>query len=712
MVTWRIHMLGPLEIAHDDVAVEPGPAKQQCLLAVLLLDRNHVVTLDRLVSALWDEPPRSAVANVRTYASRLRAVFNAPGRGARFRSQSSGYLLSVTDSELDLAQFQAHATAGRKAVASGDLNSAVVEFSRALQLWRGSALADLEKPLRLGQWLATLDEQHLTLVEESIDARQRLGEDVQLIGELRRLTNENPLRERLWRQLILSLYRSGDIGGALATYDKSSAILRDELGIDPGPELTELHNAVLRRDPALKAPATTPVAAKITASIPMELPPCPTMLVGRDEQLAQITKAASSHGESPAIALVGPGGVGKSAVAIRAAYDCIDQFPDGQIYVDLIESTPDRRPQNPQQVLARLLRSLGVPNERVPSSVEEASAVFRSMTASRHILVLLDNAIDEAQVRPLITSAQNCTTLVTSRRTLATLDGMRHVELDTLTEDAALALLAELCGPKRIALEKRHAHELAALCNRLPLAIRIASARLVAQPTATVNDLVCQLADECQRLDVLSFGDLAMRSCLDVSLNSLVSAPARSLFQLLGTLHIVDVTGPVAAALMDLSTACAERLLSELSDARLIENCGAGRFTMHDIVRAYAAELGGTVALAGQSAALNRVLDFYLRTARRAGDVLRPGLYRTCIEESCEADPQVTFACPESANRWLEAELPNLMALARRSAGCEPPEARFVMLILPAIYHFLNMHGRWNELAELATLVQKMAVRL
>ncbi|GAA4061249.1 AfsR/SARP family transcriptional regulator [Nonomuraea soli] len=522
----KFRILGSLTVDAEAGPVDLGPAKQRTVLAALLLEANRIVPVDRLVAAAWEgEPPRSAVANVRTYASRLRKTLRE-----RVESRPPGFVLHVGDDELDLAAFRELAGRGRAALAAGHDGEAVATLGEALSLWRGAAAEDLSRSAGLEAPLAALDEQRLAVLEDWIAARQRLGHDGQLIDELRRLTDTHPLRERLWSQLILARYRGGDIGGALAGYAQARNVLAENLGVDPGPELVRMHQAVLTRDPALDLLDTHPpgprhptdsfprpadalgrfVAPDRAApdpgtrqhAVPRELPADTSVLVGRDKELHLLLDSViggPEHAHGPTVLVLhGPAGIGKSVLAVRAASLLAEHFPDGQLFADLRGTATSRK--QPRKVLAGFLRSLGVPDRRIPDDEDETAARYRSITADRRLLILLEDAADEAQVRPLVPAAPGSIVVITARRPLAALDGAAHLHLERLSPDAAEELLVRLCGPERVEAEREETHRLAARCRGLPLALRIAAARLVADPLLPVSALG----------DHLEYGDLTI----------------------------------------------------------------------------------------------------------------------------------------------------------------------------------------------------------
>jgi DNA-binding SARP family transcriptional activator len=515
----KFQLLGPVAVRCGAQSLPLGPSKQRALLVALLLDRGHVVPMERLLEVLWDgEPPNSAVSNIRTYASRLRGTIIDGWRGPRVHGRPPGYLIEVDDDELDTAVFANLAGAGYAALADGKADRAATYFRNALDLWHGAAGEDVPRSRCLDRRLSALDEQRLAVVEEWINARQQTHGDADLIADLRRLTESHPLRERLWGHLVLALYRVGDVGAALTAFQRARTVLIEDLGVEPGPDLVQLHQAVLARDPALGGPVAQaraqrqPVVAPravVTTWTPRELPVTAPTLIGRDREVASVvTTVASRCGEGavPAgmptvLAIHGPSGAGASAVAIRAATELIPVFPDGQLYADL-------RAAGAAQVLGWFLRALGTPAGQVPSDVEEAAARFRSASADRRLLILLDNATDEAQVRPLLSATSGSAVIVTSARKLAALDATAHVGVAPLSDDDAIRLLATISGAGIGAASKHSLRTLVELCGGLPLALRIVAARLASAPDVPLDRLAAELVAERRRSRALSCGDL------------------------------------------------------------------------------------------------------------------------------------------------------------------------------------------------------------
>lgn len=605
----EFRLLGRVDVRRDGVPLPLGAAKQRAMLATLLVEANRPVSLDRLTEALWGSTaPRSAVANLRSYAAALRRTLCGPaGSDAeRLIAEHRAYLLTVRPGELDLATFEDLAAQARDALARGEVAAAARWLTEALATWRGRAGEGLPPGTILGLRLAALDERRLAVFEDCTEARLALGEHATLVGELRAYVAEHPLRERAWGQLMLALYLSGNPASALATYVAAAAVLREQLGVEPGEELRRLHRAMLNRDEPLSPLLLERPTAGIAAPRPSEEQngapksqrqlPGVVALVGRTCEIVDLSAAVADDEASgaPTITAVhGPAGVGKSALVVHVARALAGLFPDGQLYVDLQSNRADIDPLTHGEALARLLRTLGVPENDMPPHDDERAAWYRSLLAGRRVLVLLDNATDAAQLRPLLPAHPEGAVLVTSRRKLTTLDGASNMGLGVLPHDAAVGLLRSLVGCDRVDEGTGVATELVRLCDHLPLALRIAGARLASRPDRPVRLLVDDLADERRRLDVLSFEDLCLRSSLEASYRPLALRDplvARA-FRLLGLLRPTEVDVAAGAALLNAPVAAAERTLESLVDARLLDSPTPGWYRMPELVRLYAAEL-------------------------------------------------------------------------------------------------------------------------
>ncbi|QTD99165.1 AfsR/SARP family transcriptional regulator [Streptomyces cyanogenus] len=667
----RFGVLGPVRAWRGEEALPTGSPQQRALLAALLLREGRTATAAELIDALWgSEPPSQALAAVRTYASRLRKALD-PGV---LVSESGGYAVrGLGEGALDLAVAQDLTAEAEKARGTGDLGRARSLLNQALSLWDGEPLAGVPGPYAEAQ-RARLEEWRLGLLETRLDLDLEQGCHADAVSELTALTAAHPLRERLRELLMLALYRSGRQAEALAVYADTRRLLAEELGVDPRPGLSELQQRILRADPALaepSAPVTEPTAAPVR---PAQLPASVPDFTGRSSFVSELTEVLSSASEAEGrvmavSALAGIGGVGKTTLAVHVAHRARPAFPDGQLYVDLQGTGP--RPAEPETVLGSFLRALGTPDSAIPDSLEERSALYRSVLDGRRVLVLLDNAKDAAQVRPLLPGTEGCAALVTSRVRMLDLAGAHLVDLDVMSPEEALALFTRIVGEERVAAEREAALDVVAACGFLPLAIRIAASRLAARRTWTVSVLAAKLADERRRLDELQAGDLAVKATFELGYGQLEPAQARA-FRLLGLADGPDISLAAAAAVLDLPPEDTEDLLESLVDTSLLESAAPGRYRFHDLVRLYARACAERDEWppSERAAAMSRLLDFYLATAARVYAIERPG-DRTVDHLEVTEQAGQTFSDEGKALDWLHTEAACILACVQQSLGQE-----------------------------------------
>ena len=662
-------VLGPL-------AVEGPPGhwvtlrgdRQRTLLAVLLLNANQHVHVDVLVEALWPErPPKSYASNLHTYLSRLRERID----GLRVDHGPPGYRLRVEPDELDLLVFRAAVADGQRA---GDAVAASRHYRRALAQWRGPVLAGLHVP-RLDADVARLESERLAVFEDCVDAELTAGRHGELTGELQAMITEHPLRERLAAQLMIALHRAGRQSDSLEIYRRLRTTLIDELGVEPGAEARRVHAAVLRgEDPVPRMPPPVwPVC---------QLPPDIADFTGRDAELAELTGVLGSDTGVPVAVLSGEPGAGKSTLAVRAAHRLRSRFPDGQLYVPLGRDVGE--------VLADLLRALGVPGPAVPDDVRARAAVFRGRLADRRVLVVLDDAVDPEHVRALLPGTPGCAVLVTSRQRLSGLAGAHRLALGPLSDTEAAELLNRLAGA-RVTRERADAGRIIAACARLPLALRIAGSRLAIRPHLRLGELADRLEDEVRRLDELTVSDLAVRSSIALSHEGL-RPPARRAFGLLGRCRLVDLPAWAVATLV--GTPDADEAVEELVEASLLETrgpdaTGEGRYRMHDLVRLYAAE--GPADEGGASTVLAATLALAdAAAARLPRTVPMPAVaHEPFAQPLPDALVSRLLARPEE---WFAAERANLVRLIG-SLG-----AREALLLLDKLSVYLYLHGHYADL--------------
>jgi len=707
----QFRVLGPLDVrTRDGAAVHIGAAKQRRLLAALLLQPNRLVRTERLQAALWrDKPPPSTASLVRTYVSRLRLRLGLDDNGGApgIAAVPGGYRLRVADDELDSLVFERFTSDGLRALAGGDRAAAVTRLHRGLALWRGPALEDLTLDDDMAAEVGRLAERRAAAEVAWIDARLDLGQHADLTTELRAMVAEHPLRERLWAQWMLALYRCGRRAEALSAFRDLRRRLVRELGVEPDASTQRLHQRILAGDPVLDLPTDSDGgpgerSVSVRPVVPRQLPPDLATFTGRAAELARLRATLRPGGGTdpvPIVAINGVGGIGKSALAVHTAHQLADRFPDGQLYANLQGATDGRAPLTPFAVLNRFLRSLGA-GARDIADVDEAAARFRAVTAGRRLLVVLDDARDAAQVRPVLPASPTCAVLVTSRTMLASLDGAFHVRLDLLSADEAAALIGRLADHRRVERDPAGTERVARLCGHLPLALRIAGARLASRPHWPARALADRLQDARRRLDELRVDDLAVRTSFDVSYQllraseSTVDRSAADAFGLLGLPDGPDLGLPAIARLLDRDAATTEQIMERLVDAQLVESATGDRYRMHDLLRLFAREQTGDGA--ARTGALTRLLDWYTAAAWQAHRLVRPDGRRG---PGCDrwARPVLPMSTMDQALDWLETERSNLVAAVEQAAGTEGVAPRIAIEIARALFGFFLMRGYWQD---------------
>jgi DNA-binding SARP family transcriptional activator len=640
-------VLGPLQV----VAGDPGQpdvvsaARLRALLAVLLWRSNEPVAIDELAELVWDgAPPGGAPEATRALVMRLRRRLDRRA-AARIVTRAPGYAIEAADDELDASLFETLTRQAGAAAGSGQWARAARTGAEALQLWRGTPLTDIPSQTLRDQWVPTLDRLHMQALGWRAEGYLREGHHEQLIPDLRDLTARYPLQERFHGQLMLALARSGRQAEALAAYQHLSSVLVSELGAEPGTELRALHQQILR---AGHAPADSPPAASLAGPgpegttrrrivgglVPRQLPAVVAGFTGRAGEQAALLRildqaSRGTPGSVVVSAIGGPPGVGKTALAIHCAHQVAARFEDGQLYVNLRGFDPVGPPAAPAEAIRGFLDALGVPPEQIPPGLDAQAGLYRSLLSGKRMLIVLDNARDERQVRPLLPGSPGCPVIITSRRTLAGLavsNGARPITLDVLTTTEARQLLAARLGAERVAAEPGAVTELAGQCGCLPLALAVAAAHAAFRPEIPVAALVAELSDTASRLDALDTGDPAasVRTVFSWSYTELTAAAAR-MFRLLGLHPGPDITAMAAGSLAACSSAAARRMLAELTDAHLLTECRHGRYTCHDLLRTYAAsQTRSTDSDLDREAATGRLLDYYLHAAHAAACILSP----------------------------------------------------------------------------------------
>jgi DNA-binding SARP family transcriptional activator/tetratricopeptide (TPR) repeat protein len=713
----EFRLLGPLEVHRDDGRPVRLAPKEQALLAALLLSANKVVPADRLIEQIWGSPAPGVTRNtLHVLVGRLRRALRPDGAGPSAelpRTCPPGYLLEATPGQLDLHRFEELVAGARQLEAAGDLQQASGCLRAGLALWRGPALAGVHADGLRRIDAPRLEERRLAVLEERIELDLRLGRYAELVGELTALVAEHPLRELLSGQLMRALYCSGRQADALSLYRQVRGALAGELGLEPCPALQELERAILHADPALEPVLPAANEAPRQPAFPPEpcqLPPDIDDFTGRNDAVAQVQQLLKGERATAIVisAIAGKAGVGKTALAMRVAHRLRPHFPDGQLYVNLRGA--EAQALDPAEVLAGFLRALGLEGTVIGERLEDRVRQFRAQLADRRVLVVLDNAASEAQVRPLLPASHGCAALVTSRASLSGLEAAHPLTLDVLDSDQAVALLARLAGPDRVAAEPHAAQQIVRLCGWLPLAVRIAGARLASRPHWRLALLAGRLADERRRLDELVTGDLEVRASVALSYHGRSEAE-RLLFRLLGVLAAPNFPAWVAASLLDTELAEAEKLLERLVDAQLVEAAGEDqvgqlRYRLHDLLRVYARErLHGEELAPARRASLARMLGTYLTLAERANAVLEPsGLahYGSGPARGQHADHPAVATVEHDPMRWFEAERTSLVAAVEQAGDAGLWE--FCWRLADTLVSFFGAHAHWDDWRQTHTM--------
>jgi len=761
----RFGLLGPL-LADDGMGERPVPAaRQRALLAALLLRANQVVDCEELARSVWPgEPPAAARTTLQGYVLRLRRQLGAAA--ARLVTQGSGYRVEVQPDELDLHLFARLVAEAEQAAADRRWTDCRTRLGAGLDLWRGTPLQDVAGIAGHAELVRHWTEARLQALELRLQAELELGQHRRALIELGALAHEHPLRERVAGQLMLALYRSERQAEALEVYQRTRRTLIEQLGVDPGRALQQLHRQILHRDPELDAPtaeeataeearsapgaapapgsapgaqsgaqsgasasaadpgAGTPAAA---APTPAQLPSVTEDFTGRTEPaaelLAHLGGSADPDGGAPRSAVVtGQAGIGKTALALHTAHRLRDRFPDGQLFAALAGAGPDPVPAH--EVQGWFLRALGTAPQAVPAQPEERTAFYRSVLATRRVLIVLDDARDAAQVRDLMPGSGASAVLLTSRQYLVELANTRSVTLTTLPLDEGRSLFERIVGPERAQAEPGAVAAVLGSCSGLPLAIRIAGARLATRPQWSIRLLADRLADSDRTLSELTAGELSVRSGLALGYAGLrgdgpaeAAAPGPAVlpgadgggiglarcFRLLGLSGLAQFDAAAAAPLFGVPVDRAEELLEALVDRRLLELPYGGLYRFHDLTRLYAEEMAqADEPPADRTLAFDRLLSWYLSSAEAAAALLRPGGRPAVFDPAVPSwesyggpwgMPLIHTA--DQALEWFEAERSNLVALSRRAY--RNGTVRFCWQVAEAMRHYFIVRRHWAD---------------
>ncbi|WP_344494513.1 AfsR/SARP family transcriptional regulator [Streptomyces enissocaesilis] len=681
----RFRVLGPVRMSPRT----PSAAKPRAVLATLLMNINAVVSTHTLIDELWSTgPPRTAATTLQVYVSQLRKALLEGGGAEAGRqpllTRPPGYLIEVAADDLDLTVFESLRTEGRAAYARRDYDDASHLLGRALGLWTGPALSGIPHGPSLETSAIRLGELRAEVLEQRISADLRLGRHQELVGELMALAHEHPLRETLHCHLMVALYRVGRQSDALRVYQQARRSLVEELGVEPGPVLSRLLERVLASDPSLAWRGDPAVGGSRTgtggrhADAVDWLPPALADFAGRTDQLAVGTRFLSGRasGLGRVLALAGRAGSGKTTLAVQLAHEATGLFPDGRILVTLRDA--GGRAMEPGGVMAALLRRLRGPAApeaagRPPASEAELADLLHGRTEGRKLLLLLDDAVSEAQVRPVLSAAPDATVIVTSRRALGALDGVQHFVLEVLSRQDAEQLLVA-CGGPRMSEDPEAVSEIALLCGNLPLALRVAAAGLAARPHWTAAGLARRLRDERTRLAALRLGDLDVRSSLLTAYQD-VGEEERHTFRALGLAPLPDFALWSAAALLGTDLPTAERRTEELVRAHLLEGrrrpgrLAPVRYGFHSLLRALALEVQAAedVTHGARAAATERLCRAFLSLARHADAQLAPGRDLLVFETEPLAGVSPETLVGTAPLLWFQEEATGLLEAVRQA---------------------------------------------
>ncbi|TDP92863.1 AfsR/SARP family transcriptional regulator [Labedaea rhizosphaerae] len=729
----KLRLLGPLELATGRSLVSIGGPRQRVVLSVLAMNANRVTPIDLLIQALWGEaPPETARAQIQTSISSLRKLFGGKdGRPDAIQTRPPGYLLEVAPTDLDSQRFTDLVAEARGEADRGRLADAAATLRTALALWRGPMLADIDSDL-VQREAASFAARKITAIEKRIRIDLALGWHEAICGELAALVEEYPLNERLSEFWMLALYRCGRQADALEAARRTRATLVAELGIEPGHDLQRLETAILNRDPSLDLRPTGAVVVPsqparpagprttrhpVPGAVPRQLPPSVADFTGREAHIAAIKQLLAEEDLDEyamrIVAISGKGGVGKSSLAVRVAHELGELFPDGQLYGDLASPAGE---DSTTTLLARFLRALGVEGAAVPDDPQERAELYRSTLAGKRVLVVLDDVTSEQQVLPLLPGSGTCAVITTSRMRLSGLFGAHWLDIDVLDAETSLGLLAKIIGPARVRAEQDVARELVRICGGLPLALRIAGARLASRPHWRIAALVARLQDEAGRLDELTYRGLGLRFNIDLTYRSL-APQAKRLFRLFVLLRTPDLPAWTAAALLDTELAVAEEVLEQLVDAQLldaVEYPGERlRYRFHSLIRIYAMErLLEAEPVAERDQALHRVLAAWLAFTERAHREEYGGDYTVLHGTAPRWYPPdgARLVAADNLMDWWDAERAALVAAVRHAAAEGLDELCWdLALTSTTLFEVKGYYDDWRETAMLGLQVTERA---
>jgi len=715
----RIQLLGPVRLWRGDLAVDLGPARRRAVLALLAVAAGRSLSRHDLITGLWpDGPPASATNIIQTHVKHLRRLIE-PDRRPRLssmvlRTVGDGYALDPTAFDIDLVSFRRLAGGATEAFRAGRPLQAAELFRQALRLWQGAPVADLPLLADHPRIVALLDERRTALLQYG-RCMIGAGSGGEVIVALEELAREQPLDETVLATLIDAYRATGQRARAFEEYHRCRRRLAEELGVDPGPELAAAHAALLSEAAPIRHERPSRTVPAWTG--PAQLPAGTAAFVDRQAELSTLdgVLAAGGRGSVPIVVIDGPAGVGKTTLAVHWAHRVADRFPDGQLYVNLRGFGPTERVVSATEAVRGFLDALGVSSHRMPHSVQSQIDLYRSLLAGQRMLVVLDNARDAGQVRPLLPGAPGCAVVITSRTRLTSLvagEGARSLTLDLMPPDSARRLLGHHVGHDRLNAQPAAVNEIISLCGRLPLAVAIVAAHTAARPALSLATVADNLRGERGRLDALAGADETtdVRAVFGWSYQAL-GARAAGLFRLLGFQSGADLGVPAAAALGGVSVEEARPLVAELASLHLVTEHATDRLRMHDLLGVFAAELAhARDPEPDRLAAVRRLLDHYLHTAHAAALLLNPQLDPITLPLDHPTAPAEPIRDQAHALIWFNTERQALIAAIDQAAahGLDTHAWQLGW----TLYNALLRQGYWQDLIAIQQAVLAAARRL
>ncbi len=688
-------LLGEPAAEWEGAGLPLGPPQARRVFALLLVEARRVVSCDRIIDELWgNTPPASAKVQVQGLISGLRRALRSPLGDQPILTKGASYLLNAEPEETDTGRFAVLVAEGRRLLSRELHHEAAQRFREALELWRGPVLSGVPVAAEV---IAHWEDQRLCALEDRAEAELGLGEHDLLVPELRDILTAAPFRERTCGQLMTALARAGRMAEALDVYGKWRRRLIDELGVEPSPAIRALQGEILRDGPGMTA---REYPAYREPAIPSQLPPGLPDFVGREALVTELLdELAPDHEREtpPVLLLTGAGGIGKSSLAVRLAHQIAEAYPDGRLFAALRGTTSE--PRSPEAVLAGFLRAFGVPSDAIPADVDESACLFRSLVHSRRVLLVLDDAAGEAQLRPLLPAGGGCAVIVTSRFALGGLELGRPVPVDVLPPDDAAALLARLTGDCDIDAESVAAQQVLEYCGGLPLALRIVGSRIADHSGWELADVANELSAQRRRLDWLQSGDLAVRSSLSLGYRQL--APDRQrLFRRLGLLPAADFPAWAAAVADGGEHDAAGGALEDLRRRHMIQPTGRGtgmpRYRVHDLLRSFALEEVAAEPERDRADAVERVLGGWLWLAEQAADRLPGSVLRP--EPGVATRTELDAMLVSEPLPWFQAELPALEAAVSHAADAGLGELAWEIAVVAASYFdHSGLYAEWSR---------------